>query len=136
MGCVGRAGRQYEESVPTLTCPRFPVLGQREPAPIVRAVASISRFLPLDSKDPLRLGDPLELDHAALPEPQIPSALGELLEQRRDQDLSPARLGSDARGEDHGLAEEFVRVLQDLAGVKADPLLSKMRCFTSREMLN
>ena len=48
-----------------------------------------------------------------------PAALGELLEQRRDEDLPAARFGRDARGQDDGTSEEVVGLSDRLARVQA-----------------
>src|SRR5205085_6583356 len=77
--------------------------------------------VPLDGVDPVAAGQTLQRDLAGLAERDVARALGELLQERRDEHLAAVRLRGDPRREDHVAAEEVVALADRLAGVHADP---------------
>src|SRR4030095_7552693 len=78
------------------------------------------RRSPADRRDLARSAQPLQLHGARLAEAELAAALGELAQERRDEDLPALGLRGDARRLDHGSAEEVVGLLDRLAGVEAD----------------
>src|SRR3954463_3618262 len=66
-----------------------------------------------------------ELHCPFVEEPKVPRALGQLLDDRRRQDLAAACCVCDARGQHDVLAVEVLFLPDGLPGVKADPDLDR-----------
>ena len=71
-----------------------------------------------DGVQRVHAAETFQLDVTRRGETEIPRTLGQLSQQCRGEDLASTRLRGDPRGEDHVLAEEVVRLLDDLARVQ------------------
>src|SRR5580765_7872655 len=65
-------------------------------------------------------GEALQLRFPAFAERNTAGMFGDLADRRRHDDLTAARLARNTGGEDHGLAEEPLRLLDRFAGVQAN----------------